>query len=98
MKKPGKPWSEIASARSQALHNRLPEIKLWREQQDGAGKPSELEDFFRAHGLCLACESTGTDLCPVGWDGDVGLFVECKHCGGTGRVTYQMVHEPPAVH
>ena len=81
----GRPWSEIASSRSEELYKRLPEIELWRKQQDDAGQPSELENFFRAHGLCFACESTGTDPRPVGWDGEVGLFRKCKHCAGTGR-------------
>jgi hypothetical protein len=88
MKKIGVPWSEIASSRSQELQMRFSEINRWREQQHDAGKPSEMENYFRAHGLCFACQSTGTDPRPVGWDGAVGLFLECRHCGGTGRLNH----------
>ena len=87
MKRVGKPWSEHAAARRCELHSRSDEIKRWRENEHAAGRPSSLEDYFRAHGLCFVCEATGMDPRPVGWDGDVALFLECKRCAGTGKFT-----------
>lgn len=83
------PWSHAASERDQELHRRAPEIKSWREKQQNAGRPSGLEDFFRAHGLCFSCKATGTDLTPVGWEGETPLYEPCQVCCGTGRLGTQ---------
>ena len=81
----GCPWSEIAGDRGQEIHRRIPEIKKWREEEFEAGRPSELEDFFRAHNLCFACKATGVKPDPVAWEGDIALYIKCEVCGGTGR-------------
>jgi len=84
-----KHWSQVASQRDRELHLKAPEIKRWREQEHEAGSPSDLEDFFRVHGLCFTCKATGTRLDPVGWDEKVPLFEECPVCGGTGKLSIQ---------
>ena len=86
MSRLGSPWSELARARNQEFQSRLPEIKIWRERENSAGRPSGLEDFFRAHDLCFACRTTGTNLSQVGWDGEIPLFAQCEVCSGTGKV------------
>jgi hypothetical protein len=86
MRHRGRPWSELARARYSAFHGRLAEVKLWREREHDEGRPCGLEDFFRAHGLCFACKSTGTRLSPIGFDGDIPLFEECEVCGGSGEM------------
>ena len=78
-------WNETKGAASGGIHKRIFEIKQWREQEHNAGRPSGLEDWFRAHELCFACKSSGTDPSPTGWDGDFPLFSDCETCGGTGR-------------
>lgn len=85
MKRQGKPWSERAVARSREIHSKLEEFNSWREQEEWAGRPAGLEDYFRVHGFCFVCQGTGMDPRPIGWDGDVALFSECKLCGGTGK-------------
>lgn len=80
------PWSELAQTRYQAYQDRLPEIKKWREREHAAGRPSGLDDYFRAYGFCFVCSSTGTRLNPVGWNGKTPLFQQCLVCGGTGKL------------
>jgi hypothetical protein len=81
----GSRWSEIANKRDRELLRRIPEIKLWREEENNAGRPSSLEDFFRAHGLCFTCKATGTRLDPVEWEGETSLYKQCPACDGTGK-------------
>ena len=81
-----RPWSELDQTRFQAYQDRLPEIKRWRAEEHKAGRPSGLEDFFRAHGLCFACKTTGTKLPPVAQDGETPLYEQCPVCGGTGTL------------
>ena len=89
----GKLWREIANDKPFAI---VPfglagtlfkgqEIKLWRTKELEAGRPSGLDDFYRAHHLCWACKSTGINPCAVDRDGDFLLFEECNICNGTGR-------------
>lgn len=66
-------------------------IKAWRTGELDAGRPSSLEDYFRAHGFCAGCHGTGiarngdgNGFKAVGWDGKVQLFEKCGMCGGTG--------------
>jgi hypothetical protein len=80
------PWSKLTDTRYQAFQDSAPEIKRWRTEEHKAGRPSGLEDFFRAHGLCFACKTTGTRLSPVGWDGETPLYEQCPVCGGTGTL------------
>ncbi len=60
------------------------EITEWREQEQAAGRPSGLEDFYLLHGLCWVCRSRGYHPAVVGMDGNLPLFEECDACGGTG--------------
>ncbi len=92
MKRRGRTWRELA--------NKLPfagmpfglcgtlfsvqEIKDWREQEQNAGRPSGLEDFYCLHGLCWPCRSRGYNPAAVDMDGNLPLFEECDECGGTG--------------
>jgi hypothetical protein len=83
----GKRFSDTARTRYQAFQRSLPEVKRWRRIEHDAGRPSSLQDYFRARGLCFACRSTGTNLTPTGWDGEVALYQPCHDCGGTGKRT-----------
>jgi DnaJ-class molecular chaperone len=67
----------------------LPTIKQWRQEEQDAGRPSGLHDFFRIHGLCFECKTTGLDLSPIGWDGGTSLHQQCDVCGGTGKIATQ---------
>lgn len=64
----------------------LEKVKEWREKEDAEGRPSSLEAFYLAHGLCWACHATGIALAPVDWEGDVALYAKCEICGGTGKI------------
>jgi len=64
----------------------ITEIKSWRHQEQNAGRPSGIEDFYRAHSLCSACKTRGIAVSPVGWDGDIPLFEQCNVCSGTGKL------------
>jgi hypothetical protein len=94
----GRPWHEVASDKPFANEPfglagtvyTIQEIKSWREREHSAGRPSELEDFYRAQNLsytfCEACQSRGINVHPVDWDGDTPLFEQCEICGGTGKL------------
>jgi hypothetical protein len=60
------------------------EITDWREQEQNAGRPSGLEDFYCSHGLCWPCRSRGYNPAAVDTDGNLPLFEECEACGGAG--------------
>ena len=81
----GKPYAELRSTSLSSFYS-IAEIKRWREQERAVGRPSGLEDFYRAHGLCWQCKATGVTVSPVDWDGEIGLFEQCSVCGGTGKV------------
>jgi hypothetical protein len=94
----GKPWQELAKSKPFANEPfglagtlfRVQDIKRWREQEYEAGRPSGLDDFFRAQHLgykfCDACESRGIDVHPVDWDGEIPLFEVCQICRGIGTI------------
>lgn len=69
------------------LSERKYEVKHWREQEHTAGRPSGLEDFYHAHGLCWVCRATGISASPVDWDGEKRFYESCPVCGGTGKVS-----------
>lgn len=94
----GQPWQELARNKPFA---KLPfglagtffsiqDIKNWREQEHDAGRPSSLEDFYRAQHLgfifCEVCQSRGINVHQVGRDGNIPLFEECEACGGAGKL------------
>ena len=69
-------------------------LKAWRARELDAGRPSDLKDYFGAHGFCSHCHGVGLAMKEdgmgykaVGWDGDTQLFEKCDFCGGTGTVT-----------
>ena len=80
------PWTETARAKYQAFQDMLPAVKQWRQEEQDAGRPSGLHDFFRTHGLCFECKTTGLDLSPIGGDAETPLYRQCDHCGGTGKI------------
>jgi predicted RNase H-like HicB family nuclease len=63
----------------------LHDIKAWRDRELAAGRPSRLDDYFSAHGICSACRCYGLQM--TGWDEDAQapLWSVCSACGGTGR-------------
>ena len=60
-------------------------VKEWRSREHEAGRPAGWKDFFRSHGLCAECESTGEKI--LGWDGERYLLETCEACAGTGKST-----------
>ena len=49
------------------------QVKEWREREYNAGRASGLDDFYRAHGICVACGGHGEFVVGVRWrdaDGD----------------------------
>jgi hypothetical protein len=83
------------------IHNRrfkIQDIKHWREIEREAGRPSDLRDFYDAHGTCWACRGEG--VCMIGWSKPIGadeleaaealrieqlpLYAVCDKCGGSG--------------
>lgn len=58
----------------------LPAVKQWRQQEANAGRPSGLEDFVRAHGLCVECRGRGIKLVT-----DTREYNVCSVCGGSGK-------------
>ena len=63
---------------------RIQEVKDWRQQEETAGRPSGLDDFYRLQGFCWPCRSRGYNPAAVDMDGIFPLYEECKACGGTG--------------
>jgi hypothetical protein len=75
----------------------LPKIKAWRATEFEAGRPSSLEDYFRANGFCIHCHGVGIALNEkrighkvLGWQGETPLFEKCEVCDGTGLQSSQM--------
>jgi hypothetical protein len=45
----------------------LSQVKEWREKEHAAGRPSGLDDFYRAHSICVACGGHGWFIIGVRW-------------------------------
>jgi hypothetical protein len=45
----------------------LEAVKAWRAREYEAGRPSELDDFLRAHHLCIECCGNGKFTIGVRW-------------------------------
>jgi|SRR5690242_17646890 hypothetical protein len=79
--------------RVNAKQRNLSAIKYWRTKEFEAGRPSGLEDYYRAHGYCLHCRGTGIAvdehgvLRAIGWDGSRQLYEKCEVCDGTGQIS-----------
>jgi hypothetical protein len=77
----------------------LVKIKEWRNAEADEGRPSGLDDFYAAHGLCMDCGSYGAQM--TGWSKpssasdiraaeefgleELPLYDVCPTCQGTGR-------------
>jgi hypothetical protein len=77
----------------------LVKIKEWRKAEADAGRPSGLDDFYAAHGLCRDCGSYGARM--IGWSKPVNeidakaseelgleqlpFYEVCSTCQGTGK-------------
>jgi hypothetical protein len=48
-------------------------VKDWRERECNAGRPSGLEDFSKAYGLCNACRANGNFIIGVHWADESGV-------------------------
>jgi len=48
-------------------------VKDWREREFNVGRPSGLEDFSKAHGLCSACRANGNFIVGVHWADESGV-------------------------
>ena len=42
-------------------------VKAWRQREHDEGRPSSLNDFYRAHGLCATCTGSGKTIVGVNW-------------------------------
>lgn len=59
---------------SSLLHGfSIDDVKQWRATEDGAGRPTGLEDFYRAHGLCVHCRANGQLLIGIHWKDAQGV-------------------------
>jgi hypothetical protein len=58
-------------------------MRLWRRQQQDAGKDSSYVAFWPAHGLCPACQGRGEVNCGS------QLEPNCAACGGSGLLIAQ---------
>jgi hypothetical protein len=84
------PWHEV-QANLVPSGVPLEQIKAWRTKEAAAGRPSGYEDWCRANGRCVICNSEGIThnddgigFKVVGMDGDVRLFERCPVRDGTG--------------
>jgi hypothetical protein len=48
-------------------------VREWREREYKAGRPSELDDFYRAHGICVVCGGHGKLVLGVCWRDEDGV-------------------------
>lgn len=53
----------------------LQAVKEWREREYKAGRPSGLDDFYRAHNIdiCVACDGRGTRVIGARWRDKEGV-------------------------
>jgi hypothetical protein len=74
-------------------------IKEWRAAEFDAGRPSGLDDFYAAHGLCFDCDSEGVQM--IGWSEPANameskraaqlkleklpVYKTCSTCSGSGK-------------
>jgi hypothetical protein len=54
------PWHEPEDHRFSIV-----EMREWREAEEVAGRPSAIDDFYAARGLCNDCGSNGARM--IGW-------------------------------
>jgi hypothetical protein len=51
----------------------LPAVKEWRTREHEAGRPSGLDDFLRAHNICVDCRGNGEFAIGVRWRSEDGI-------------------------
>lgn len=51
----------------------LQQVKDWREQENRAGRASGIEDFYRAHLICVECCGLGKLVLGVNWRDEAGI-------------------------
>jgi hypothetical protein len=61
-------------------------IKAWRTNEHEAGRPSSLEEFYKAHDICWDCRCLGFQITGYDESDKEQLFSVCPTCVGTGRV------------
>ena len=69
-------------------------IKEWREREHQAGRPSGLDDFLRAHHLCVDCRGNGKSVIGVRWRDRDGI--ERAEAGPIAALIQQHDLECPA--
>jgi len=79
-----KRWYDLHPTKLETFGYSIHEIKAWRAQEHAAQRPSGLEDFYRAHGICWACKASSIDPHPVAFADETPLFLHCRFCQGTG--------------
>src|SRR6266849_3384281 len=65
MRHRGKAYHSVASWMRHGYS--IQTVKAWRAQELEAGKPSGLDDFYQAHGLCIECRGNGDKLLGCRW-------------------------------
>jgi hypothetical protein len=63
--KPHSPSPGEASLRQHGFS--VQQVKEWRERENRAGRASALDDFYRAHRICVACSGLGKLISGVRW-------------------------------
>src|SRR5579859_2417370 len=64
------PQSRVAPFTPEGLRKHgfsFSQVKEWREREHEAGRPSGLNDFYRAHEICVACGGHGWFVIGVRW-------------------------------
>jgi len=51
----------------------IQQVKEWREREYNAGRASGLDDFFRAHRICVECGGHGQLVSGVRWRDEHGI-------------------------
>jgi hypothetical protein len=49
------------------------QVKWWRERESKAGRPSGLDDFYRANQICISCRGLGKRVIGVRWRDEDGV-------------------------
>jgi hypothetical protein len=70
------PGTVFGDNRDMAKHGfTIQQVKEWREKELKAGRPSGLEDFYRAHNIdiCVECSGQGTRAIGARWRDEDGF-------------------------
>ena len=77
----------------------IQKMREWCQTEKTSGRPSEMEDFYAAHGLCYDCGASGARM--IGWSKPTNeievkaaeehgieqlpFYETCPTCKGTGK-------------